>query len=282
MDDQKEKKKLKLAHSPDSDDAFMFWGLATGEVAVEGFEFEHILSDIQSLNQAALAMKYDITAISLHAYPYVANNYALMNVGASVGDGYGPIVVSRDPLNLKDLPELTVAIPGSLTTAALVLRLAVPGVRTEEVAFDQIGDAVKDGQVDAGVIIHEGQVTWQDEGFHNVVDLGVWWQEQTGLPLPLGANVIKRELGEEAIVLIADGIRKSVAYGLENRPEAVKYAQDYGRNLIQEKVDQFVGMYVNDFTLDWGRRGRLAVEELLLRGAEAGIVPKISSIDFVG
>jgi 1,4-dihydroxy-6-naphthoate synthase len=177
---------------------------------------------------------------------------------------------------------VSVAIPGSLTTAALVLRLAAPGVRTEEMAFDQIGDAVKDGQVAAGVIIHEGQVTWQEEGFHNVVDLGIWWQEQTGLPLPLGANVIKRDLGEKAMVLIADGIRKSVAYGLENRHEAVKYAQDYGRNLIQEKVDQFVGMYVNDFTLDWGRRGRLAVEELLLRGAEAGIVPKISSIDFVG
>jgi len=282
MDEIKENRKLTLAHSPDSDDAFMFWGLAKGVVAVDGFEFEHILSDIQTLNQAALGLKYDITAISLHAYPYIANNYALMNVGASVGDGYGPIVVSRDPLTLKDLPEMTVAIPGSLTTAALVLRLAVPGIRTEEMAFDQIGDAVKAGQVAAGIIIHEGQVTWEGEGFHNVVDLGTWWKKETGFPLPLGANVIKRELGEASMSSISDGIRRSVAYGLENRAEAVKYAQDYGRNLIQEKVDQFIGMYVNDYTLDWGKNGRLAVEELLLRGAEAGIVPRLAEIDFVG
>jgi len=275
-------RKLTLAHSPDSDDAFMFWALAKGHIAAPGLDFEHTLSDIQSLNQAALVGTYDITAISVHAYPYIALNYALLNVGASVGDGYGPIVVSKKPLNMSDLATRTVAIPGSLTTAALALRLAIPGVRTEERAFDQIMDSVAAGEVEAGVIIHEGQITYQDDGLHNVIDLGKWWQEETSLPLPLGANVIKKDLGAELMTQAAAAIRDSIQYGFKHRSDGIDYAIDFGRNLGTEKVDQFISMYVNDFTIDWGENGRNAVRELLKRGTEAGILPEVDEIEFVG
>ncbi len=274
--------KLTLAHSPDSDDAFMFWALAKGYVKARGIEFEHILSDIQTLNQAALLGTYDVTAISLHVYPYIARNYSLLNCGASVGDGYGPVIVSREQLDISDLPRITVAIPGSLTTAALVLRLAVPGVRTEEMAFDQIINAVQRGDVPAGVIIHEGQVTYADEGLHKVLDLGAWWREETGLPLPLGANAVRKDLGREMIEETADAIRMSIRYGLGNRSDAINYAKVYSHKLIQDKVDEFVSMYVNDFTIDWGEDGRKAVNELLGRGADAGIVPDTGTIEFVG
>jgi len=275
-------RKLTLAHSPDSDDAFMFWALAKGFIIPNGLEFEHTLSDIQSLNQAALHGAYDITAISVHAYPYVARNYALLNVGASVGDGYGPIVVSRTPFNITELNNKTVAIPGSLTTASLVLRLALPGVRTEELAFDKIIDTVRAGKVDAGVIIHEGQITYKDFGLYNVLDLGAWWKDETGLPLPLGANAIKKTLEPETMSAAAGAIRESIRYGFNHRKDGIGYAVDFGRNLKTEKVDEFVSMYVNDFTLDWGETGRKAVRELLKRGADAGIVPVIDNIEFVG
>jgi len=273
---------LTLAHSSDSDDAFMFWALREGRVRVDGLRFEHVLSDIQSLNQAALEGRYDISAISLHAFAYIARNYALLNAGASVGDGYGPIIVSARPLDLNDLPRHSVAIPGSLTTAALVLRLAVPGIRTEEMAFDQIAQSVKQGEVSAGVIIHEGQITFESDGLHCVTDLGSWWRDETGLPLPLGANVVRRSLGREVGEKVCDGIRRSILYAEENRVEAINYAKVYSRKLVHDKVDRFVSMYVNDYSLDWGPRGRKAVEELLRRGAEAGIVPEVDMLEFVG
>lgn len=274
--------KLTLAHSPDSDDAFMFWALAKGHVRVPGIDFEHTLSDIQSLNQAALRNQFDITAISIHAYPYLASEYSLMNCGASVGDGYGPKIVSLEKLDIKSLQGKTVAIPGSLTTAALTLRLAVPGLKTEEIAFDQVMEAVKNKDVAAGVIIHEGQITYEDEGLHCVGDLGEWWQKETGLPLPLGANVIKTSLGPEIHKKAGQAIRESIGYGMEHRADAISYAGDYGRDLAPEKVDEFVSMYVNDYTLDWGETGRRAVRELLSRAAEAGIVPIVDEIEFVG
>jgi len=274
--------KLTLAHSPDSDDAFIFWALAKGRVKGRGIEFEHILSDIQTLNQAALESRYDVTAISLHAYPYINHEYSLLNVGASVGDGYGPTVVSRERLAVDDLPGMTIAIPGSLTTAALVLRLAFAGIRTEEMSFDHIIEAVKKGKVRAGLIIHEGQITYRDEGLHRVIDLGGWWREETGLPLPLGANAIRRTLGGDVAREVAGAIRASIMYAMSNRAEALAYARDFGRDLGERRVDEFVSMYVNDFTVDWGDTGRAAVAELLRRGAEAGIVPAIDRIDFLG
>ncbi len=272
---------LTLAHSPDSDDAFMFWALASRRVLADGIEFQHILGDIQGLNQAALEGKYDITAISVHAYPYIASRYALLNVGASVGDGYGPIIVAREPIPFSELEGFNVGIPGALTTAALVLRLAVPGVRTTEIAFDQMIEAVSDGEVDAGLIIHEGQITYSKTGLHLVADLGQWWRDQTGLPLPLGANAVRRDLGDDLISSVAGVLRESISCALENREDALAYARTFGRDLGPKEVDRFVGMYVNDYTLDWGENGRRAVIELLKRGAEAGIVP-FGSIEFAG
>jgi len=277
-----ETRKITLAHSPDSDDAFMFWALAMGHVGLDGVEFEHTLSDIQSLNQASLTGRYDVTAISVHTYPYIANQYSFLNMGASVGDGYGPIIVAREDLKPADLPDRVVAIPGSLTTAALTLRLAIPDVRTQQMAFDQIQDAVGSGDVDAGVIIHEGQITYKRDNLFNVMDLGVWWQEKTGLPLPLGANVIKRDLGADLMKDVAGAIARSIKYGMEHREEAIRYAKDFGRNLEPAEVDRFVAMYVNDYTIDWGEKGRRAVEELLTQGMEAGIVPAFENIDFAG
>jgi 1,4-dihydroxy-6-naphthoate synthase len=273
---------LTLAHSPDSDDAFMFWALKEGLVGADGLGFEHILSDIQTLNQAALEGRYDITAISLHAYPYVANQYALMNTGASIGDGYGPIVVSRRAMSLEEMASKQVAIPGSLTTAALVLKIAVPGIRTEEMKFDTIMDAVKRGYVDAGLIIHEGQITYKEKGLHLVVDFGDWWKKETGLPLPLGVNIIKKDLGEETIQAAIGAIKESVKYGLDHRADAISFAKDYGRNLIQDDVDKFVAMYVNDYTLDLGDIGREAIREVLRRAADAGITPLVDDIQFMG
>jgi 1,4-dihydroxy-6-naphthoate synthase len=273
---------LTLAHSPDSDDAFMFWALKEGLVGTNGFNFEHILSDIQTLNQAALEGRYDVTAVSLHCYPYIANQYVLMNTGASIGDGYGPIVVSRKQMSLDDLSRKQVAIPGSLTTAALMLKLAIPGIRTEEMKFDTIMDAVKRGYVDAGLIIHEGQISYKEMGLHLVVDFGDWWKKETGLPLPLGVNVIKRDLGEETIKSAVGSIRESVKYGLEHRAEAISFAQDYGRDLEQPDVDRFVAMYVNDYTVDLGDKGRNAIRELLNRSSEAGITPAVDDVQFVG
>ena len=273
---------LTLAHSPDSDDAFMFWALAQGHVKVPGIEFEHTLRDIQALNQAALKQTFDVTAISLHAYPYIAGNYALLNCGASVGNGYGPRIVSREKIDIKSLDGETVAIPGTLTTAALILRLAVPGLKTQEIAFDQIMDAVKNGEVSAGVIIHEGQITYSDMGLFCVCDLGEWWRDETGLPLPLGANAVKISLGTEMHEKIGSAIRDSVRYGMDHREDAIEYSREFGRDLSAEKVDEFVSMYVNDFTIDWGESGRRAVRELISRAADAGIAPAVDEFRFVG
>lgn len=274
-------RKLTLAHSPDSDDAFMFWALKHKLVPSDNLEFEHYLADIQTLNQYALEGRYDITAISIHAYAYAANQYYLMDTGASMGDGYGPVLVGAKPLSLDDLARKTIAIPGALTTANLLLKIAVPGVRVEEMRFDHIMNAVRNNLVDAGLLIHEGQVSYSDEGLHLIADLGAWWKKETGLPVPLGANAIKRELGSDIISSAVSAIRASVKYGLANRHDALAFASKYSHNLNYSRLEKFVSMYVNDYTLSWGEIGKEAVLTLLKVGAEAGIVPHIDSLDFV-
>jgi 1,4-dihydroxy-6-naphthoate synthase len=275
--------RIRLAHSPDPDDAFMFYGLASGAVNAGPYEFEHILADIQTLNERALQGEYEITAISICAYPRVHSRYALTSCGASVGDNYGPIVVSRTPCTPRDLHGRTIAVPGLMTTAYLTLQLLL-GRDTFEprvVMFDQIPAEVAQGRVAAGLLIHEGQLTYGQQGLHQVIDLGVWWQERTGLPLPLGGNAIRRDLGPERCREIAAILRASIQYGLDHRAEAVRYALQFGRGLDQPLADRFVGMYVNEWTLDYGDRGRAAVRRLLQDGAAAGLVPEIEAIDFV-
>jgi 1,4-dihydroxy-6-naphthoate synthase len=274
---------IRLAHSPDPDDAFMFYGLATGAVDAGPYRFEHILEDIQSLNERALRGEYEVTAISIHAYPHVAQRYALTACGASMGDNYGPLVVARQPWQIADLAGRTIAIPGRMTTAFLALQLAAGKIAfTPQVTmFDRIPDEVAQGRVDAGLLIHEGQLTYQKLGLHPVVDLGVWWLQRTGLPLPLGGNAIRRDLGPAACREIATIIRQSIAYGLAHRDEAVKYALQFGRGLDTQLADRFVGMYVNQWTLDYGERGRAAVQRLLSEGAAAGLVPDVGTIDFI-
>jgi 1,4-dihydroxy-6-naphthoate synthase len=274
---------IRLAHSPDPDDAFMFYGLATGAVDAGPYRFEHILEDIQSLNERALRGEYEVTAISIHAYPHVAQRYALTACGASMGDNYGPLVVARQPWQIANLAGRTIAIPGRMTTAFLALQLALGKIAfTPQVTmFDRIPDEVAQGRVDAGLLIHEGQLTYQKLGLHPVVDLGVWWLQRTGLPLPLGGNAIRRDLGRAACREIATIIRQSIAYGLAHRDEAVKYALQFGRGLDTQLADRFVGMYVNQWTLDYGERGRAAVQRLLSEGAAAGLVPDVGTIDFI-
>ncbi len=275
--------RIRLAHSPDPDDAFMFYGLACGAVDPGPYQFEHILSDIQSLNERATRGEYEVTAISIHAYPYVADKYILTACGSSMGDHYGPIVVAREPLTIASLDGASIAIPGYMTTAYLTLQLVL-GKNTfkpKVVMFDRIHDEVAQGNVDAGLIIHEGQLTYQQYGLHLVLDLGVWWQNRTDLPLPLGGNVIRRDLGDEHCHRIAGIVRDSIKYGLDHREEAVEHALQYGRGLDRFLADRFVGMYVNDWTLDYGERGRQAVQRLLAEGATAGLVPAIDSIDFL-
>lgn len=284
---------VRIGHSPDPDDAFMFFGLASGQVDCGRFRVEHQLQDIQTLNERARRGELEISAISIAAYPYVADRYALLACGCSMGDGYGPIVVARRPMSpeeLADLPRNRIAIPGTMTTAYLALRLmlltggAGQGDRTTEfsvVPFDQIIDQVAVGQFDAGLVIHEGQLTFADRGLHKVIDLGVWWAEQTALPLPLGGNVIRRDLGQQTIVELAGLLRKSIRFGLEHRDQAVRHAMQYARDMGQDLADRFVGMYVNDWTLDYGQRGRAAVEELLGRGLRAGLIPRACPVTFV-
>ncbi len=274
---------IRLAHSPDPDDAFMFYGLSQGGVGPGPYQFEHILEDIQSLNDRALRGEYEVTAISIHAYPHVADRYALTACGSSMGDDYGPMVVTRSPTTLEELKGMTIGIPGKMTTAFLTLQLALGKGAFEPrvVMFDQIPDEVVAGRVDAGLLIHEGQLTYEKHGLHLVVDLGVWWKERTGLPLPLGGNAIRRDLGPDHCREIARIIRASIQYGLDNRDEAVKYALQFGRGLDQQLADRFVGMYVNEWTLDYGDRGREAVRRLLRDGAAAGLVPDSSVVDFI-
>jgi 1,4-dihydroxy-6-naphthoate synthase len=283
MTDDKSPNKLLLGHSPDPDDAFMFYGLATGRVDSGRWRFEHILQDIQTLNERAMRGELHITAISIHAYPYVAGRYALTNCGSSMGDGYGPMVVARRPMDVAALKGKRIAVPGHMTTAFLALNLLLgkDSFQHEVVMFDQILAHVADGKADAGLIIHEGQLTYQNNKLHCVVDLGVWWTELTGLPLPLGGNTIRRDLGERNMHEIAGIIKDSIQYSLDHRDEAVQHAMQYARDMNQSLADRFVGMYVNQWTLDYGDTGREAVRELLRRGHAAGLVPDPGRIDFV-
>ncbi len=272
--------RLKLAHSPDSDDAFMFYALAERKVPSGDFEFVHVLEDIETLNRKALEEAYDITAISFHAYPYLSDKYGLLTCGASFGEGYGPLLVSKKRLGIEDLKGRRVAIPGAMTTAFLVLKLAQPGLDTVVVPFDRILEKVEKGEVDAGLIIHEGQLTYKKQGFHKLLDLGEWWQQQTGLPLPLGGNAIRRSLGLERIREVAGLLKASIEYGLGHREEALAYALRFGRGLETQQADRFVEMYVNHWTLDYGEKGRQAVQKLLDWGAEEGILPSRVKVDF--
>jgi len=266
-------RRITVAHSPDSDDAFMFFALAQGKVGDPDLEFVHVLEDIQSLNQRALRGEYEVTAVSFHAYAYIADRYALLPHGASMGDGYGPMVVSREACHPEDLRGKRIAVPGTLTTAALALRLWDPDLQHVVIPFDQIMDAVIARTVDAGLIIHEGQVTYRSLGFHKVVDLGEWWLRETGLPLPLGGNVIRKDLGPDLMRRLSHLLRESIRYALAHREEALDYAMQFARNMERRLADRFVGMYVNDLTLDYGERGRAAVRRLLAMGHERGLIP---------
>jgi 1,4-dihydroxy-6-naphthoate synthase len=272
--------KIHIAHSPDSDDAFMFYGLASGRVPSHGFEMEHVLADIETLNRAAFEGRYEITAVSFHAYAYLTDRYLLLPHGASMGDRYGPIVVARND-GPSSLAGVRVAIPGELTTAFLALRLFAPSVEYVVMPFDQIQDRVREGQVAAGLLIHEGQLTYADEGLKKIVDLGEWWADRTGgLPLPLGGNVIRRDLGPATIATLSAMLHDSIAFGLKHRAEAVDYAMQFGRGLDRRRTDQFVGMYVNDLTLDYGERGRKAVHRLLGDAQAAGLIPASVKVEF--
>jgi 5,8-dihydroxy-2-naphthoate synthase len=273
--------KLSLAHSPDSDDAFMFYGLASGQVPADGLEIAHVLKDIQTLNEEARRGVHEITAISFHAYPYVADRYALMPCGGSIGDGYGPLLVAREPLAAAEVAGMMVAVPGTLTTAYLALRLFAPGARTRVVPFDQILDEVRDGRADVGLVIHEGQLTYGGQGLHKVADLGAWWKDETGLPLPLGGNAVRRDLGEDLMRRLTRLVRETVRYSLAHRAEALAYAMSFARGMDRGIADRFVGMWVNEMTLDCGERGRRAVQELLDRGHAAGVIPAAVRADFV-
>jgi 1,4-dihydroxy-6-naphthoate synthase len=273
---------IRVAHSPDSDDAFMFYALATDRIETGGIEFIHELQDIETLNRRALSAELEVTAVSIHAYAYLADRYALLPHGASMGEGYGPRLVAREPLTREQLSGRSVAVPGTLTSAYLALELYYPEVRTEVVPFDRIIEHVAEGRADAGLIIHEGQLTYGDAGLHLLVDLGEWWAGETGgLPLPLGGNIIRRDLGDELIVRVSRLLRASIAYSLDNRAEAIAYARSYGRGLDESQTDEFVGMYVNQRTLDYGEDGRRAVQLFLDRGHEAGIIPHRVEVDFV-
>jgi 1,4-dihydroxy-6-naphthoate synthase len=273
---------IRVAHSPDSDDAFMFYALANGLIDTGDLKFEHVLSDIETLNQAAFEGTYEVTAVSIHAYAHLDDRYALLGSGASMGDGYGPVLVAREAVSGEQLRSIRVAIPGRLTSAALALKMWNPSLQTVIYDFDAIMPAVLSGEVDAGVVIHEGQLTWRDEGFTKIVDLGVWWAEETGgLPLPLGGNVIRRDLGSETCRRAAALLRASIEYSLANREKALDYALDYGRGLDRDKADRFVGMYVNELTVDYGDRGRRAMTTFLERAFAEGLIPKVPQLDFL-
>lgn len=272
---------ITLAHSPDSDDAFMFYGLATHKLDTGGLNFNHLLKDIQTLNEEATRGTYDVTAISFHAYAYVADRYALLPHGASIGDNYGPIVVSREPMVPEDIPNLKIAIPGKLTSAFLALRLFNADFKYEIVQFDKIIDAVLDGVCDAGLLIHEGQLFYQRKGLHKVLDLGEWWHQRHGLPLPMGGNAIKRDLGPELTKEVSNLLRESIRYSLNNREDALQYALQFARDMEPELADRFVGMWVNELTLDYTERGREAVRLLLQEGYEKGVIPNRVDVEFV-
>lgn len=278
---EKETVEIKLAHSPDSDDAFMFYALATHKLATPGYKYTHVLSDIQTLNEAALTETYDVTAVSFAAYPSLRDKYVLLDCGASFGENYGPIVVSLKSMKKEDLTGKRIGVPGLKTTAYLTLRLNTPDFEPVVMPFDKILDAVKNEVVEAGLLIHEGQLLFPQLGMHRVVDLGVWWHEQTGLPLPLGGNAVRKALGPALGLQIAKTIRDSVEYGLEHREEALNYALQFARDMETEIADKFVGMYVNRWTLGYGERGKQAVKALIERGTAAGLLPGPPEIEFL-
>jgi len=274
---------IRLGHSPDADDAFMFYALSEGLIETGPYRFEHVLRDIQTLNVLALQGVLEVSAISIAAYPAVQHRYALLNMGASMGDGYGPVVVASEPLEPDDLRDRLIAVPGKMTTAFLTLNLFLgkDSFRYVEVLFDQIADVVRQGRAAAGVLIHEGQITFADLGLHKVIDLGQWWRRRTGLPLPLGGNVIRRDLPAEVARDLAGLIRQSIRYAMEHRDEAMAYASRFARGLSAEVLRRFVDMYVNRWTLDYGEQGRAAVRRLLQEASQAGLVPPIEQVEFV-
>lgn len=274
---------VRLGHSPDPDDAFMFYGLATGKLDSGPYDFQHLLEDIQSLNQRAMKGELEVSAISLHAYPYVSDKYALMNCGCSMGDNYGPMIVAKKPYTIDELKDLRIAVPGTMTTAFLTASIALgKGFRNIVKPFDQILDYVAAGHADAGLIIHEGQLTYQNQGLVCCVDLGKWWMERTGLPLPLGGNVVRRDLGEKHTREITRIIKESIQFSLDHRDEAVQHALQYARDMNKPLADEFVGMYVNHWTLDYGPRGREAVNRLLDEGTNIGMIPPSTPVEFIG
>jgi 5,8-dihydroxy-2-naphthoate synthase len=273
---------IRLGHSPDPDDAFMFWALAEKRVDTRGFEFEHVLRDIQTLNEWALDGRLEVTALSAHAYPLVQDQYVLLPHGASMGSGYGPVVVAREPLSIEQLRETEIVIPGRTTTAFLVLRMAIGDFPYRVVPFDEISAEVLEGRAQAGLLIHEGQLTYESEGLRKCLDLGEWWLLETGLPLPLGVNAARRDLGAEALHELSEVLRESIEAGLANRREAMQYALRFGRGLDTELGDRFVGMYVNELTCDYGDEGRQAVQELLGRAEAIGAYERPVKVEFVG
>jgi 1,4-dihydroxy-6-naphthoate synthase len=281
--DERAVREIAVAHSPDSDDAFMFYGLATNKVRIPGLRFTHTLCDIQTLNQRAMedGGVYDVTAISFHAYPYIQDNYALLSSGGSVGEGYGPMIVATQAYSENEIKRRSIAVPGTLTTAYLVLQLFAPGIKAQVVPFDQIIPQILQGRHDAGLIIHEGQLTYAKSGLHRVLDLGRWWRRVTGLPLPLGGNAIRRSLGAKVIAQVATALRQSIQYALDHREEALAYALQFARDLDPQLADKFVGMYVNERTLDYGPDGREAIRRLLEMGHNAGVIPHPIKVDFV-
>ncbi|HKV39946.1 MAG TPA: MqnA/MqnD/SBP family protein, partial [Blastocatellia bacterium] len=268
-----EVREITLGHSPDPDDAFMFYALAADKIDTEGLKFRHVIEDIETLNRRALDGELDVTAVSIHAYAHVLDKYALLTSGASVGDNYGPLIISQRPMTLADLKGVRLAVPGLMTTAYLTMRLCVGDPETVVIPFDQIMDAVDDGRADAGLLIHEGQLTYAARGFHKVIDLGEWWKAETGLPLPLGGNAIKKSLGPELIAKVSRLLRDSIEYGLAHRQVAVRHAMAYGRGMEEGLTDRFVGMYVNDYTIDYGEKGREGVRLLLKRAFDTGVIP---------
>jgi 1,4-dihydroxy-6-naphthoate synthase len=275
-----ETRTISVAHSPDSDDAFMFYGLATNKLDTGNLSFTHVLKDIQTLNEEAFRGTYDVTAISFHAYAYICDKYVLLPHGASIGDNYGPVVVSREPVEPSEISSLKIAVPGKLTSAFLALRIFNPDFQYEVVPFDKIIAAVQTGQCDAGLLIHEGQLFYDSEGLHKVLDLGEWWHQRTGLPLPLGGNAIRRELGPEVIREVSDCLRESIRYSLANREDALEYAMQFARDMDPGLADRFVAMWVNDLTLDYTDRGREAVQRILKEGFERGIIPNLPTVEF--
>jgi 1,4-dihydroxy-6-naphthoate synthase len=271
---------ITVAHSPDSDDAFMFYGLATNKLDTGALTFTHVLKDIQTLNEEAFRGTYDVTAVSFHAYAYIADKYLLLPHGASIGDNYGPILVSREPAKATEISKLKIAVPGTLTSAFLALRIFNSDFQYEVVPFDKIIQAVQSGQCDAGLLIHEGQLFYESIGLHKILDLGEWWHEKTGLPLPMGGNVIRRELGPEVIRQVSHCLSESIRYSLANREDALEYAMQFARDMDPDLADRFVAMWVNDLTLDYTDRGREAVQRLLREGFERGIIPNRAAVEF--